>query len=163
LPLSLDIVEFISQNKVFYDLDKHRDDMLKNASRPRFGLWVLAGSPILLCDLKRERRKEFKYWGYSVGVEDSFVENDFDYIDVRIALDGPNVLPTFAGVSGGGLWQVELQRLPDNIIGFLNEPRLEGCVFTEIHTEDSEYRHLRCHSRKSIYEIGLTKLQAERA
>src|SRR5437868_2086831 len=32
MPLSLDIVEFISRNssKEFYDLDKHRDDLLKD-------------------------------------------------------------------------------------------------------------------------------------
>jgi hypothetical protein len=158
MPLTEDIVEYITQNsdKEFYDLDRHRDNLLKDDPKIRFGLWVIVGAPLLMVGVEGGSRS-IRLMGYSAWVDESFVEDDFDYIEVRAHR---SQLPTFQGMSGGGLWQVELGRKEDQSIVFASEPRLEGCGFVERSQDDDEFIHFRCHSRNSIYQVGLNELRS---
>ncbi len=148
-------------NKKFYNLDRNRKTMLAEGPQIESGVWSLVGAPDLLSDRDYPGKVIPKSMAYSVGVEPPSTRNDFDYIQIRVALDGQNALPTFQGVSGGGLWRSEVGR-GENGKSELVKVTLEGCAFYETSAQ-GEYRFIRCHGRRSIYEKGLYQLaQAQR-
>jgi hypothetical protein len=163
LPLTQETIDYVlsNSNKVFYDLERHRDEMLREEPRLRYGLWGLIGSPGKLCDLTDPGRLIFEVRAFSVGLEPRSVDDDFDYIHVRVALDKPGVLDYYGGISGGGLWQFEVGRnIPDGRYLILGEPKLEGTVFLQLNFQGSDVMYFRCHSRNSIYDKALAVLDA---
>lgn len=162
LPLDNNIVDYVLNNsdRVFYDLDTHRHNMLTEEPVIEHGLWGVVGSPEVLCDLNDPSRLVIDKRAYSVWVEGPTVDEGFDYIHVRVAKDNPDVLDYYSGISGGGLWQFDIGRLEDQSVVMTREPRLEGTVFIQLNPEDSDYLFFRCHSRKSIYDSAIAALEA---
>ncbi len=166
LPLSDETVEYISgnSNKVFYDLERHRDEMLREEPHLEHGLWGLLGSPGKLCDLTEPNRLIFHVMAYSVGLEPPSIDDNFDYIHVRVALDKPDILEHYGGISGGGLWHFEVgQNIPDGKFLILGEPKLEGTVFLQLKFQGNDIMLFRCHSRRSIYDKALAVIDERNA
>lgn len=89
-----------------------------------------------------------------------FERNGIDYVEVVTdkgpGTDTPN---SFGGVSGGGLWRVQLRRLEENgQIVIRPAPYLLGVIFRQS-AEQNGCRTLRAHGPKTIYESLLPRLE----
>jgi hypothetical protein len=144
-------------NILLYDLGKYRYEMLGGEPKVGYGLWVVIGTPAYTSNLEDSTRLEFTKMTYSGGVEPPVTRGDFDYIEIRAALDRKEVPPNFKGVSGGGLWHTDIGRKKDGTFVTVGKPRLEGCAFYET-SPRGEYVYIRCHGRRSIYEHGISKI-----
>lgn len=122
-------------------------------------LWCATGFPVAMGDQKPDG--EFLHttlFGLvSLGIVDGYEERDrFDYYSVGVELNADDSLPTsYAGMSGGGLWQITIRRNGDEI-----EPvdkYLSGVVYYQTEIKD-DFRFIKCHGRKSIYEYVLPEL-----
>jgi hypothetical protein len=148
----------ISRDKVFYNLARHQSDIL--ATRPRIAdnIWALVGVPFRLSEvIEAEKQMQLQMMGYKVRVMPPFTRGEFDYVEVRIPLASENVLPTFQGVSGGGLWRAELKRDRNGSLTINGHHMLVGCAFYETEAK-RKYRYIRCHGWRSIYDKGLSLL-----
>ena len=76
----------------------------------------------------------------------SHVRADFDYIDLEIDTNQPDVPPRFGGVSGGGLWKVFVYPTANGEIESFKV--LEGVAFWE--EPHSDGLTVRCHGPQSL-------------
>lgn len=161
LPIHQIDVENISanSNKVFYNFDRHADEILQEGPRIENSLWAVVGTPAVLSNLSDPNKAEFTIMAYQVGIRPPITRDNFDYIHIRVALDGKNALPTFGGLSGGGLWHADIQHKEDGSVTIVGQRRLVGCAFYQTKAEGG-FRYIRCHGPRSIYEYGLSKLKS---
>lgn len=150
-----DIINYT--NFLFYNLCKYRDEMLGGEPEVENALWVVIGTPAYLSNLENSRNLAFTKMTYAGGAMSPVTRGDFDYIEIRAALDLKEVPPNFKGMSGGGLWHTKVGRKKDGTFVTLGKPKLEGCAFYETQPQ-GEYVYIRCHGRRSIYEHGVSKL-----
>lgn len=145
-------------HKIFYNLNRFEPDVLREGPKIRSSIWAVVGSPALLNKVSPPREMELQLMAYKVRVERPLTKDEFDYIDIRVTLGGRNALPSFQGLSGGGLWQAEIERQGDGSLALVGSHRLVGCAFYETEAQ-GQYRYIRCHGWRSIYERGLSKLR----
>ena len=156
-PIDVNSINAISFKK-FYNLNKYEADILREEPEIRNHLWAVVGSPALLNTVTPPRLMDLLLMGYKVRVTPPVIKDSFDYIDIRVSLDHKNALPSFQGLSGGGLWQAKIKRQGDGSIVLVGSHRLVGCAFYETEAQ-GKYRYIRCHGWRSIYELGLPKLR----
>lgn len=131
----------ISAFKSFYNLTKRRDAMLSSSVDIAMGIWMLMGAPAVAgCFTKKHASLE--YQGWFTGIREIHERDGFDFLDV----EGDRSLPHSCGMSGGGLWQVMLNRSKSTQEFSVTEINLEGTAFFEL--DDAS---IRCHGRRSIY------------
>ena len=148
----------ISRDKVFYNLLRHQSDILASHPRIAGNIWALVGVPHRLSEtMETQKLMRLHMMGYKVRVMRPVTRGEFDYVEVRIPLDSENALPTFQGVSGGGLWRAELKRDPNGSFTINGRHKLVGCAFYETEAKRM-YRYIRCHGWRSIYDKGLSAL-----
>lgn len=162
LPIHHVDVDRINANtgKTFYNLERYKDEILREEPKMDNSLWAVVGTPILLSRMNNPKELELHLMAYKVKVESPITNEEFDSIDIRVALDGKHALPTFQGVSGGGLWHAELHRNAVGSVVLAGPHRLVGCAFYETEAQ-GEFRYIRCHGWRSIYEKGLAKLRTQ--
>ena len=61
---------------------------------------------------------------------------EWDYIDLGVPVDAPGRLNSYAGMSGGGIWRVDISRGPEGKWGWISPPSLEGVVFYQTAEEN---------------------------
>ncbi len=144
-------------NRLFYDLEKHNEEMLKDEPKINQGLWVIVGTPAFKNNLEDSENLEFTHMRYSVVVESRIIKDEFDYLEIRVPLDHKDIPPNFQGLSGGGLWQIEIRQQEDGSLIPIGKPKLEGCAFYETPPQ-GDYVYICCQGRQSIYKQGLAKL-----
>lgn len=86
-----------------------------------------------------------------------FERDGYRYAELGIHHDGPDTLPsTFGGVSGGGLWRVEVTANPKE--GYIaSDPVLSGVAFYETEVIGHQGQ-IRCHAGDAIYNKTLNAL-----
>lgn len=144
--------------KVFWNLDRHRAEMLSTDPKFNSGLWVLTGFPDVNSTVREANSQELKLMAYRLAnVGWPKTNGGFDYVHVPML--GNELPATFGGMSGGGLWRADIKRNRDgSFAGFENE-RLEGCAFLQLNLPDI-CLVIRCHGRRSIYHFGLSSLHS---
>lgn len=155
-PVDVKSINAVS-HKIFYNLSRYESEVLNEEPTIRNSIWAVVGSPAFLSKVKPPLELELQLMAYKVRVERPVVKDGFDYIDIRVSLDSENALPTFQGLSGGGLWQTEIKRTCGDSLTIVRPHRLVGCAFYETEAQ-GQYRYIRCHGWRSIYERGLSKL-----
>ena len=89
-------------------------------------------------------------FGYT-GVEKYYSERGFDYLELSVLYQDRNDLPlSFGGVSGSGVWRVQLYRSNDETINY-SKPLLLGVAFRQTAIENN-LRSIIGHGWRSIYE-----------
>ncbi len=86
-----------------------------------------------------------------------FERDGYRYAELGINHDGPDTLPsTFGGVSGGGLWRIEVTASTEK--GYtVSDPVLSGVAFYE--TEVIAHQgQIRCHAGDAVYNVTLNTL-----
>jgi hypothetical protein len=156
----------IKAKKSFHNLDIKRDRMLYNPPELDNGFWAFYGVP----DIKTidkppakgfELIKGYNTYCYFGGIKNIYMVGGFDYCNFEVRYDSISNIPdTFGGVSGGGLWQIPLRKSAEQTIEPI-EYILSGVVFYE--TERTGlYRSVKCHGRKSIYDMAYSFISENR-
>jgi hypothetical protein len=160
LPIPSDKLAVINDftTKLFWNLDRHQAEMLKDNPEFGDGLWVLTGAPDVYSRVPKAHTQELRLMAYRLGsVGWPMTNGDFDYVHApMLGQDMPN---TFKGMSGGGLWRADIERHQDGSFASIGRLRLEGCAFYELPLED-RCLVIRCHGRRSIYRHALASLQS---
>jgi hypothetical protein len=133
--------------KAFYDLDKRRAEALSSKVRDQDGLWAVLGATAEQAKLD-EGVMNTTAFGSRVIRKES--RDGFDYLDHLIKREGRPWLPqSYGGISGAGLWRVDLRHSPDGVkcLGV----SLEGVAYYQDFDETGLTGFLRCHGRESIY------------
>ena len=74
----------------------------------------------------------------------------FDYYRIDATQEDDNhIISSFAGVSGGGLWQVIVRKSDTGAITW-EDPLLQGVAFWQSDVVDGK-RYLLCHGPRSVY------------
>ncbi len=140
----------------FYNIGRRRDKILKYPPENNMGVWCLCGFP------DEKTRHEGPQKGFNIVknvlqlcgfgcISGQCVSNDFDYFDFNIHYNEKTQPPmSFGGVSGGGLWQVIIDRRCDGEL-ILKEIILSGVAFYQSSLKDN-MRIIKCHGRQTVYD-----------
>jgi hypothetical protein len=130
--------------RAFYRLDRERASVKRSGIEAR----VLMGAPWALGKFTR-RHAEINIHGLFTDINAQAYRNgDLDYIDLEQDLTLPGVPQNFGGVSGGGLWRVQVFTCPQG--GHIDwSYSLEGVAFYESDLSDNK-RIIRCHGPEAI-------------
>ena len=146
------IADSIAAKKSFYNLGKRRDRLLGSPPVAESGFWMIQGFVAELSVMKPEWHGMTRfYYNFSALSSPSKSEriDAYDFFDILVSKTGvANAPRNWGGISGGGLWQVELKRNE----GVLETcpPLLSGVAFYQAAPTESGYA-VRCHGRESIY------------
>ena len=143
------------------DLRLRKDEMCNSRPDAEQGLWFVVGAPAERSVTEHGRGIDFGQSVQVVELRDWRHRDDFDYYDVVVYCDSPNVPKCFKGVSGGGIWRVDVHRSVNGEWQSLPPPKLEGVAFWQNEPENNE-RVVRCHGRGSIYGSLLEHLDRSR-
>jgi len=165
--LSKPLIGSIKAISSFWPLDKNPDEIKKGFGK-KGTLFAVIGFPGVHQDTKREGltiRHIIKHMAYYFVIKPGntferdgwdYIEGDCEYFNQRDAL---GQLPdTFAGVSGGPVWGLQLHRdKPDGKIT-LADHALIGIAFLQTPIKRKR-RQLRAHFIRSIYETAWSKMK----
>ncbi|WCJ60715.1 hypothetical protein NXS98_06195 [Fontisphaera persica] len=160
------LIGTIKAKKQFYNLKHKRAIKLRNAL-PNAGYFIFSGYPDLQKDLLAPQSgfREVLFlegWGAASGISRRWRwKNSYDFLELGITY-GPksDAIPTFQGMSGGGVWRVPLSKKTSrstvtDIVG--SEPVLAGVGFYEVGRVE-RIQEIRCHGPRSIYEKAVERL-----
>jgi hypothetical protein len=130
--------------KVFYEMDAGLKAMV---TCDRNETYLLVGTPEVLGSYT-QNHASVQLLAMWVGAPQLYTRGGWDYFDVEAALHPPSVANTFGGVSGGGLWRVQIYAEPDTG-QIVSKMTLEGLAFYELGTKNSK-GVIRCHGVQAI-------------
>jgi hypothetical protein len=157
LPIPAAAVADLRARKVFCNLDRSERAMLLENPDTHLGLWAVVGAPALTSSLD-QHHLQLSQTAFFVQIAKTYRRNRYDYLDMALPVGRQGIPPSFAGVSGGGLWQIDILRDPDGQWFSKDAPHLEGVAYYENHDQQSFV--VRCHGRRSIYGRGLAAVRA---
>jgi hypothetical protein len=134
--------------RVFYNLSAKRK-VLK--ATDHLETWMLIGTPRALGAFSKTEA-HVKPRAFQATTAELQSRDGFDYIDVEVHWPARDVPVNFGGVSGGGLWKVQLFTEPAT--GRLDYvATLEGVAFYDLGST-GEFGGIRCHGPTSIKAIS---------
>jgi len=144
----------IEARKVFFNMDLRRDNIMLDITPDTPGMWMISGYPKQMGDAAPEVGLVVPLQ-FSTRIIIRHNIHGYDYYDCEWPHGGsispPTVSPpqSLRGVSGGGLWHARIIDKNGNL--FLDKVVLSGVSFWESSRLD-EYKFIRCHGRKSLYQ-----------
>jgi len=163
--LSPEVASSIGAMKSFVNLSQRRDRMLNNPPVLNQGLWFVQG---FLAYRTQDRGamqgylrvKEFRAQTSAGWAENAPGAVPYDYFTFPVSHGEGSAAPLdYGGTSGGGLWQVlgNLSASTGELTA--TEHLLSGVAFYQDCT-DGKPSAVRCHGRKSIYEMACAAIQS---
>ena len=156
--LSSETASSIGAIKQFWNLTSHRDAMLQNPPILNSGFWIANGFPDTEKAIEADTEdgsRVMRYMNFNGvgGPREPWVVGDHDYYSFPVVPHDLYGIPRdFGGMSGGGLWQVEIRRPSGGEFSVVRK-HLSGVVFYQVRT--AEDVALICHGRKSVYDFAL--------
>ncbi len=157
--LDRDKLGTIKAIKSFWNISS-KTDLKNDCYKDKNSVWVVCGLPQDWVTHETSNSNFEKvgcqFLPYLTDSVQRFDKNGFDYFDVSINCDSKNDFPeTFKGMSGGSLWKVPLSfrkgsESPEDLI--ISNPIFSGVIFYQTEIKGN-YRILRSHGAKSIYEV----------
>jgi hypothetical protein len=146
-------VSTIRASRSMYPLDNFREELLNSPPPMDAGIWFFCGSPEAYFAEEESTRGfskilSFRQMCYAAVPSVMHERGDYDYVDLDAEKD-VSPLKSYAGMSGGGLWQVTVERLKDGSI-IPKRYLFSGVTFYQ-GMRSNEIRFIRCHGRKSVY------------
>jgi hypothetical protein len=164
LVLSSVEVGALSARKSFYNL-RNREWVLHTPPSLDAGMWFLCG----FADEATRARGPAGGFGRVTAfngacghgwVDHQYRVGDFDYLDFEVGYGGRNEPPRdFGGFSGGGLWQVRVERVPEGNPK-VKDVLLSGVAFYQ-NAPVGNRRVIRCHGRNGIYAHTILRVRDE--
>lgn len=154
--LSIERLGTFKAISTFWSLDKNPSDVIQAFGKPLTPS-VTIGFPEVDYNTRQEGNKvvhQVRHMVFDNAIkEDGVFEKDgWDYLDSRIWYPGDAGLPaSFAGVSGGPVWGMELRHHKSDGHISIEKHALIGITFYQVFRQGDEGR-LRAHFIKSIYD-----------
>lgn len=150
----------INAYKSFLNFEQQLADLSENPPKIENAVWVIYGvvgefSKVSV-DNKRRIDTELVARAFFGGVTQTHSIAGFDYFDARVDLRLPEVPARFGGVSGGGLWQVNLSISDSGVYSWDGRRRFRGVAFWQSEATDDQ-RIVRCHGPCSIFQRFLSE------
>jgi hypothetical protein len=155
LPIPPPLVGTLQARKMFYNLDKPREELLSAKPDLDLGLWAFVGTPASASSLDGSPIILGQTVFFQMPTR-QYEKGDFDYLEIGLSREDPVCPPSFAGVSGGGVFRIDITGDAKGPWDFGDAPILEGCAFYEKYRE--RFLFVRCHGRQSIYQHGLAAI-----
>jgi hypothetical protein len=132
-----------ASSKMFYSLDRDRLKVTRGSEGR-----VLVGAPGEF-EKRTAKHSDLNIKGFYVGFgAPPYVHGDFDYVDLNEDTSHPDIPKHWGGVSGGGLWRVQVFESPETEkIDW--SYFLEGVAFYQLGI-DQPRTTIRCHALQSI-------------
>ena len=156
LKLALSDVATIKAHKSFLNLTQQKQTFAECPPVIEKGLWAVTGmvgestevqsnpeARTVTCHIHGE--------AFISAVQRTHEHNGYDYFDIGANLQLPGAPSSFVGVSGGGLWQINLSMAKSGTISWDGKRYFRGVAFWESEITDG-HRMIRCHGPKSIFE-----------
>lgn len=137
----------IKAMKGFYDLEGGLKAMVRGS---RNEAYLLMGTPGVLGSYTPQHAS-VQIYGMWDGAISPFTKGEWDYFDFKGALPEGTPGNTFGGVSGGGLWRVQIyphskrHEIASTVV-------LEGVAFYQLGTSGGK-GIIRCHGSNSIHKV----------
>jgi hypothetical protein len=146
--------------KSFYNLGLRRRQVLSNPPANDMGMWFLCGfiDEFTIEDAPAKKYDRVKGFycrcGPVLGVSKAYSVDGYDYFEFEVPYNEEHKFPkSYGGMSGGGVWQVELIRTPEGALA-ANALILSGVAFYESDVLDKK-RSIKCHGRQSLYQAAV--------
>jgi hypothetical protein len=152
----------IKANKLFYEMSTMRKHVLNDMISIERGTWFVWGVPGERTSSEPSEKgfENIVALNSLCAATRATGENqagEHDYIDIEVEYGKSFDVPaSFGGFSGGGVWQVFLQKSETgNIVP--KEYILAGVAFYQTEIKN-QIRYLHCHGRRSIYDYAYRKI-----
>lgn len=141
------LVGTIEAYRVFYPLEKER----KRVKKEHLAARIMVGTPAVLSK-GVGKIQHVVINGLYVQIDSNFYDREgFDYIDFDMDTSLPGVMKDFRGVSGGGVWDVQI--FPTGEGGkFDSTETLVGVAYFQLGLKNS-HQAVRCHGPKTILAV----------
>ena len=154
---SSDIMAFKSS----INLRQHRGSLFNVPAKIEKGLWAITGvvNEFTEVNIDEEHRiSTIKLHGRAlVGPSIAYDSNNgYDYIDISSNRNLPGVPANFGGVSGGGLWQINLRKTKDSRVVWDGRRYFRGVAFWQSSVVEGR-RIVRCHGPKSLFSSAWSR------
>lgn len=146
----------LKSEKTFFNISKRRDRFSRRFIAKEQGFWFTCG---IIGETEKDLGPKPGFGavkGYQglcgvSGVTKEYTDSGFDYLEVTVDYQtgSPDLPYSFGGCSGGGVWQVPLQKDSQGQIT-PEEYLLSGVVFYQTEAENN-HCILRCHGRQTVY------------
>jgi hypothetical protein len=147
LEVPLSAVGTIKASRGFYEMDGGLKAMAKGDRNETF---LLMGTPEVLGKYT-QRHASVRILGMWDSEPKEFTEGDWDYVDFKAQIHPESDVKSFGGVSGGGLWRVQMYPRPDSD-EIASTIALEGVAFWELGTSGGK-GVVRCHGLASVRKV----------
>lgn len=153
----------LKAQKQFWNLSLKRQEVLPNPLDRNIGVWFFCGYPDEFTKKEPPQRGFDEVIGYFnlrgfFQIEREWVDGEYDYLDIPVPCGDKGKLPeSFGGMSGGGLWQIPLDKADDGTIKS-KEPIFSGVAFYQTGIVNRTTT-IRCHGRRSVYEMVYNALK----
>ena len=153
LVLAPTIASTFAAKKLFYNIDVARGEIIDRTPDVGAGVWVTQGFLDEETRIARDGRfvDAYLYNFSALGVPDDVINvREHDYVDFLASYEARDSSPrNWGGMSGGGLWQVRLNRKGDTVTH--DKPTLAGVLFYQ-HPSDT-LLGVRGHAWRSVYDV----------
>jgi hypothetical protein len=146
----------------FWSLDRSRPQIMQNFGIPYTPIASIGYPEVHYNTIKDGNvvRHQVRHMVYQNAIQtgDVFEKDGWDYLDTTIWYPGSPDLPSsFAGVSGGPVWGMELRKHKSDGHISIEKYALIGITFYEIYRKGDEGR-LRAHFINSVYDLAWRNL-----
>jgi hypothetical protein len=154
----------ILAHKSALNLSSQRDRFLAK-SFPEDALWAVTGISEALSDVRSLPDQSLfeaivRGRAFFGGIDQAHELHGWDYLDVGADISLEGVPNTFGGVSGGGLWQVQLAISETGQLSWNGERRFNGVAFWQSSVQ-GDRRVIRCHGPKGLFTKAWTQLSGD--
>jgi len=156
LELPNSVVSTIEAHKSFLNLVQQKEMLAEETLSPQIGPWVVTGMVGELSQFSHQSETKIVKATAGAralfsGLDQVYQKDGYDYLELIADADLRDVPQSFAGVSGGGLWQIRLFKDKSERITWDEKRHFRGVAFWQSAITDRQ-RRIRCHGPQSIYE-----------
>jgi hypothetical protein len=156
LKLAPSDVGTIKAHKSFLNLAQQKEALSECLPVIEKGLWAVTGMVGEFTEVQADTETRtvtchIHGEAFISAVQRTHELNGYDYFDLGAKLELPGVPSSFVGVSGGGLWQINLSMAKSGTISWDGKRYFRGVAFWESKEPDGQ-GIIRCHGPKSIFE-----------
>lgn len=158
LELPGSVVSTIETHKSFLNLTQQREMLLADMLSARKGLWMITGMVGEFSEFVHHSEKKIvegtaEARGFFSVIHQTHQRDGYDYLDLSADIGLSGVPQSFGGVSGGGLWEINLSIDKSQKISWDGKRHFRGVAFWQSAIYDGR-RDIRCHGPQSIFEMA---------
>ena len=152
------VVSTIEAHKSFLNLTQQREMLLADMPFARKRLWMITGmvgefSKFVHHSERKTVEATAEARGFFSVVHQAHQRDGYDYLDLGADIGHSDVPQSFGGVSGGGLWEINLSIDKSQKISWDEKRHFRGVAFWQSAVYDGR-RDIRCHGPQSIFETA---------